>query len=107
MNKSHRLALIALLFLSPALLAVVSGLLRFPVPLALISPFLVLPGLIAAFGVSAAAVVRVRPESHPHGGVAAINVRIEARFLPLALAAFSVLLAGMLATYLFVENFRS
>jgi hypothetical protein len=106
MNKHHRL-LVAILCLMPALLAVASGLLSFSVPLAVISRFLVLPGLVVAFAMSAAALVRVRPESRPSGGIAAINVRIEARVLPLAVAITSVLLATVLATYLFVENFRS
>ncbi len=107
MNKYHRLALLGVCFLIPALLAVASGLLGFSVPLALISPFLVLPGLLAAAGLSTAALVRVGPESRPNGGIAAINVRIEARLLPLAVVAVSVLLASVLATYLFVENFRA
>jgi hypothetical protein len=107
MNKSHRLALLGLLSLLPALLAVTSGLLRFSVPLALISPVLVLPGLTVAFAVAAAAVVRVRPEGRRDGGVGAIHLRIEARLLPLAVVGLSVLLAAILATYLFLENFRS
>ncbi len=106
MNKYHRLALLGVLFVLPALLAVCSGLLRFPAPLLLISPFLVLPGLVAAFVVSAAAVLRLQPKTQPDSGVAALNIRIEARVLNLAVAALSVLLAGALATYLFVENFR-
>jgi len=44
MKKYHRLALIGVLFLLPALLAVTSGVFGFLVPLTLISPFLVLPG---------------------------------------------------------------
>jgi hypothetical protein len=105
MNKYYRLASIGFLFLLPALLAVISGLFGFSVPVILISPFLVLPGLLAGFGVSVAELVRVRLESRPTGGVPAINVRIEARPTALAIAAMSVLLASIVATYLFVENF--
>jgi hypothetical protein len=106
MNKRRGL-LLSFVCLLPALLAVASGLLRIFVPLALISPFLVLPGLVIAFALSAVALVRIQPESRPHGGIAAINVRIEARVLSLAVAFTSVLLAIVLATYLFLENFRS
>jgi hypothetical protein len=91
----------------PALLAVFSGLLRFSVPLPLISPLLILPGLVAAFGVSCVAVLHVRSERLPDARIAAINIRVEARLLNLAVAALSVLLTGILAAYLFVENFRS
>jgi hypothetical protein len=106
MNK-HRRLLPAVFCLVPALLAVASGLLKLSVPLAVISPFLVLPGLLVAFAMSAAALVRVSPENRRHDAIAAVNVRLEARVLPLAVAFTSVFLGSILATYLFLENCRS
>ena len=107
MNNRQRFAVLGLLFLLPAFLVVSSGLLRLPVPEALISPVLVLPGLAGAFLVGAIGILRVRREHELNGGPAAISIRIEARLLNLAVIALSLVLTAVIAAYLFVENFHS
>jgi hypothetical protein len=106
MNNRQRFAVLGLVLVLPAFLAVASGLLQFSVPGALISPVLVLPGLVGAFLVSAIGILRVGRERELSGGLAAITIRIEARLLNLAVAALSLLLTAILAGYLFVENFH-
>lgn len=106
MNNRQRFAVLGLLFLLPAFLLVSSGLLRVPVPEALISPVLVLPGLVGAFVVGAMGILRVRREHELNDSPVAISVRIEARLLNLAVVALSLALTAVIAAYLFVENFR-
>ena len=106
MSKRNRLAAFGLLFLVPAFLAVSSGLLRIQIPAALISPVLVLPGLVGALLIGALGILRVRREPELSGDPAAITVRIEARFLSLTVVALSLVLAAVIAAYLFVENFH-
>ena len=106
MNNRQRFAVLGLLFLLPAVLVISSGLLRINIPGALISPVLVLPGLVGAFLVGAIGVLRVRSEHALNGSPAAISIRIEARLLHLAVVALSLVLTAVIAAYLFVENFQ-
>ena len=106
MNNRQRFAVLGLLLLLPAFLVISSGLLRVPVPEALISQVLVLPGLVGAFLVGAMGILRVRREHELNDSPAAISIRIEARFLNLAVVALSLVLTAVIAAYLFVENFH-
>ncbi len=106
MNNRQRYAVLGLLFLLPAFLVVSSGLLRVSVPEALTSPVLVLPGLVGAFLVGAIGILRVRREHELNNSLAAISIRIEARFLNFAVVALSLVLTAVIAAYLFVENFQ-
>ena len=106
MKMRHRFAVGGLILALPAFIAVSSGLLRFSVPDALISPALVIGGLLAAFFLNLISILQVHVEREPSGGLAAVNVRIQARLLNLAVVALSVSLTAAIAAYLFVENFR-
>jgi hypothetical protein len=106
MKMCHRFAVAGLILALPAFLAVSSGILRFSVPEALISPPLVVGGLLAAFFLNLISVLQVHVERELSGGLAAVNVRIQARRLNLTVVALSVFLTAAITAYLFVENFR-
>ena len=106
MKTRHQSAVAGLILALPAFIAVFSGLLRVTVPPALISPPLMLAGLLGAFFLNVLSVLQVRVERALSGSLADVNFRIEPKAFNLAVVALSMFLAAAIAAYLFVENFR-
>jgi hypothetical protein len=105
MKTSYQLSAIGLVLLLPATSLVISSVVGFNVPPALINPVLVMGGLTVALGLNLAAVLKVNAEregSH----LAALTIRIGAKPLNLAIVGICALLLLTLLGYAFVENFR-
>jgi hypothetical protein len=105
MKTSYRLPAIGLFLLLPAASLIISSLVGFNVPSAIVNPVLVMGGLTVALGLNLAAVLRVNAEregSH----LTALTIRIGAKPLNLAVVGICALLLLTLVGYAFVENFR-
>jgi hypothetical protein len=103
-NDPKTLAGLALLL--PAGTVCLSGLLGFAAPPALIHPLLVFGGLLAAMAINLPAVLRVAARLEGGALLGEVRLRVEGRLPNLAIITTSLLLAGVLLSYLFVENFQ-
>ena len=103
-NDPKTLAGLALLL--PAGALCLSGLLRFDAPPALIHPALVFGGLLAALAINLPRVLRVAARREGGALLGEVRLRFEGRLPNLAIIAASLLLTGVLLSYLFVENFQ-
>jgi hypothetical protein len=105
MKTSYRLPAIGLFLLLPASVLIISSVMGFNVPSALINPVLVMGGLTVALGLNLTAVLKVNAERE-RGHLAALTIRIGAKPLNLAVVGIGALLLLTLLGYAFVENFR-
>ena len=106
MQKNRWSAVLGLALLLPACAACLSGLLRLSVPGAFIHPILVLGGLCSAFVLNLLPVLRFHAELEEGSLVGAIRLRLGGALSNWAVVAGSLLLTGVIASYLFVENFQ-
>ena len=106
MKNNNRIGTASLVLLLPSATLVFSGLLGFNVPKLLISPLLVLAGLLAALLINLLSVLHLQAERDTAGDVAALTVRIGLKSLNLAVIGLSSLLLGVIVAYAFVENFQ-
>ena len=108
MEKQHmlarprKLAVVGGVFIVPALLLCLSGLLQLNASNVLINPVLVLGGLMLAIGLNMMPVLKAQIDEGNLVGV----VRIKGRLLNLSLLVLSLLLLATIMVYGFVENFR-
>jgi hypothetical protein len=83
MRNQKRLAAIGVFLILPALVLCLSGLLKFDVPYSLIHPALVIGGLVGA-----------------------LALKLRGSLINLCVASLSLALLGVIALYVFVENFQ-
>ena len=100
--RPSRLAVVSIIFILPALLLCLSGLLQLSASNVLIHPVLVLGGLALAIGLNMLPVLRAQIDN---GNVVG-QVRIKIRLLNLSLLGLSLLLLATIMVYGFIENFR-
>jgi len=106
MKNSKYLAIIGMVLVLPAAILVSSGIFRFSPPQTLISPFIVMAGLLSALVLNLLTTLRVGSERDQSGHVAAVTVRIGVKPLNLAIVAIGSLLSAVIFGYLIVENFQ-
>lgn len=104
--KTNPRTLAGLALLLPALAVCLSGLLGFDAPPALIHPVLVFGGLLAAMAINLPSVLRVAARLEGGAFLGEVRLRVEGRLPNLAVITTSLLLTGVLLSYLFVENFQ-
>jgi hypothetical protein len=104
--KSKQSATFGLVLTLPAALLVTSGLLRFGVPNLLISPVLVLGGLLAALALNLIPLLGLSLNREQGGRIAAVTMKIAGKGINWAIVAFCGVLMAVIAGYLFVENFQ-
>jgi hypothetical protein len=90
MKMSDQLSAISLVLLLPATALIISSVVGFNVPPALIHPVLVMGGLTVALGVNLGAVLKVNAEREGNH-LAALTIRIGAKPLNLAVVGISAL----------------
>jgi hypothetical protein len=100
------LAVVGLALVLPACLVCLSGLLRFPVPDALIHPALVMGGLLIALVLNLVPVLRAKWQREDGSLVGVVSLRWEGALPNLAVVTTGLLLLAAIAAYLFVENFQ-
>lgn len=105
MSDCTRRALVGFILLVPACVLCASGLLGLEPPAALVHPLPLVSSLGAAIAFNVVTVVRVQGRGGAAPGPSHVTIRIERRPLNLAVIASGSLLAGIIALYLFVENF--
>src|SRR3974390_2123002 len=104
MKNVNRSVVIGLVLLLPAAVLVFLGVSGFDVPPVFDNPVVVIGGLLAALCINFGSVLRLHAERED-GHIAAVTVRVGAKLLNLAVAAFCGLLLAALLGYAFVENF--
>jgi hypothetical protein len=103
MRHQGLLAAIGAAALIPAAVLIAGGLTDTAVPGLLVHPVLVMGGLALAIGAALYAATRVEVQSVPEGFRVACTIRRSPA--PLTVLALGVLLLGVIAVYLFLENF--
>jgi hypothetical protein len=106
MQRTTSSAALGLLLTIPALALVVSSLLKFSVPLTLIHPAFVLGGLVAALALSVFPVIGGHVRFQNGALLGDLSIRVKGNLANLSVALLSLGLLGLIALYLFVENFR-
>jgi hypothetical protein len=106
MRNQKRLAAVGLLFTLPALAVVLSGLLKLNVPLGLIHPALVIGGLLAALAINLFPVASAHTHLENGNLVGALSIKLKGSVVNLSVAFLSLALLGLIALYVFVENFQ-
>jgi hypothetical protein len=106
MQNQKRLAAIGGFLIIPALMVCLSGLLKFNVPSSLIHPALVIGGLIGALAINLFPIA----SAHTHLGdgnlVGAFSIKLRGNMINLCVAFVSLALLGVIALYVFLENFQ-
>ena len=106
MQKNGRSAVLGLVLILPACLVCLSGLLGLPVPDAFIHPVLVMGGLLAALALNVLPVLSVKAHREDGSLVGSVSLRVEGGLPNLMVVSVSLLLAAVIALYLFLENFQ-
>ncbi|MGQ0702352.1 MAG: hypothetical protein ACT4PM_04375 [Gemmatimonadales bacterium] len=108
MGTDGKVGMLSLIFVLPGLLLVTTGFLGVEeaLPEMLFHPLIVMGGLAAALGLSAVRVLRVRFAHEPGAVVGTVSLRIGGTGLPLSAMLLSVVLAGIILGYVFLENFQ-
>jgi len=101
-GRPGQLAVVGGVFMLPALLLYLSGLLNLSASNVLIHPVLVLGGLILAIGLNMKPVLKAQLDEGSFVGV----IRIKGRLLNLSFLVLSLLMLTTIMVYGFVENFR-
>jgi|ERR1043165_114146 hypothetical protein len=105
--QTHKSSAALAFFLTfPALALCLSGLLKFSVPLVLIHPVFVLGGLFAALLLSVYPILAARIGFENGALKSAVSIRVKDSLANLGVALLSLALLGVIALYLFVENFQ-
>ena len=102
LGRPGKLAVVGGVFILPAFLLCLSGLLQLSASNVLIHPVLVLGGLMLAIGLNMMPVLKTQIDEGNSVGV----VRIKGRLLNLSLLVLSLLLLTAIMVYGFIENFR-
>jgi hypothetical protein len=106
MRNQKRLAAVGVLFTLPALAVVLSGLLKLSVPLGLIHPALVIGGLLTALAINLFPVASAHTHLENGNLVGALSIKLKGSVVNLSVAFLSLALLGLIALYVFVENFQ-
>jgi hypothetical protein len=99
-------AIAGVLVMIPALALVLSSLLGFRVPFRLIHPALVVGGLFLALALNLFPIVSARTHLEHGNLVGALSIKLKGASLNWVVAFLSAVLLGLIALYLFVENFQ-
>ena len=108
MNRDHRIAVLGLLLLLPALILVSTGLLHLELnlPGASVHPVPLMGGLLIAFAVNALQILRARFGYQEGAIVGTMSLRLRGAGLNLTALGLSAVLLGTIVVYLVVENFQ-
>jgi hypothetical protein len=106
MRNRNRLAAVGLLLVVPALAVALSGLLKFSVPYSLIHPALVIGGLLGALALNLFPIATAHTHLENGNLVGGLSIKLKGSFLNLGVAFLSLALLGLIALYVFVENFQ-
>jgi hypothetical protein len=106
MRNQKRLAVVGLLLTLPALAVCLSGLFKFNVPLGLIHPALVVGGLLGAMALNLFPIASAHTHLENGNLVGALSIRLRGTSINLGVAFLSLALLGLIALYVFVENFQ-
>ncbi|HEX8899547.1 MAG TPA: hypothetical protein VF751_12675 [Chthoniobacterales bacterium] len=106
MQRHLRSAALAFFFTLPALALCLSSLLKFHVPLPLIHPALVIGGLLAALVLSLVPIAGVHARLEDGALISDLAIKLKGSLPNLGVALLSLGLLGLIALYLFVENFQ-
>jgi hypothetical protein len=105
MSDHIRRALGGFVLLLPAGTLVVTGLLGLEPPADFVHPIVLLLGLMAALVLNLSTAVSAKARYKNGSLLGGVMIQVEGRLLNLAVIATALLLAGMIALYLFIENF--
>lgn len=108
MGSDARVGILSLVLVLPAVLLVTTSLVgtEAGLPAVLVHPLTVMGGLALALVLSAVRVFRVHIAHEPGAVVGTVALRLRGTGLPLSTFALSLLLLGIIAVYLFLENFQ-
>ena len=106
MRNQKRLAVIGMLLTLPALAVCFSGIFKFNVPASLIHPALVVGGLLAALAMNLFPVASAHTHLENGTLVGALSIKLKGSLINLGVAFLSLALLGLIALYVFVENFQ-
>lgn len=108
MNRDHRVAVLGLLLLVPALLVISTGLLGLDLklPSALVHPVPLMGGLLVAFALNVLHILRARFGYEEGAIVGTVSFRLRGAGLNLTALGLSSVLLATIVVYLFVENFQ-
>ena len=106
MRNQERLAAIGALLIVPALLLCLSGFLKFQVPSSLIHPSLVIGGLVGALVINLLPIARAHTHLEEGNLVGALSIKLRGSLINLCVISLSLALLGVIALYVFVENFQ-
>jgi len=106
MTRHLRSAALGLFLTVPALTLCISGLLKFNVPLPLIHPVLVVGGLLSALLLSLFPIAAAHARIENGALISDLSIRLKGSLPNLGVALLSLGLLGLIALYLFVENFQ-
>jgi hypothetical protein len=106
MRNQKGLAAIGVFLIIPALVLCLSGLLKFDVPYSLIHPALVIAGLIGALAINLLPIASAHTHLENGNLVGALSIKLRGSLINLCVASLSLALLGVIALYVFVENFQ-
>jgi hypothetical protein len=106
MQNQKRLAVMGVFLIIPALAVCLSGLLKFNVPYGLIHPALVIGGLIGALAISLFSIASAHTHLENGNLVGALSIKLRGSMINLCVASVSLALLGVIALYVFLENFQ-
>jgi len=106
MHNQKRLATVGVFLIIPALALCLSGLLKFHVPYSLIHPALVIGGLIGALAINLFPIASAHTHLEDGNLVGALSMKVRGSLINLCVAFLSLALLGVIALYVFVENFQ-
>jgi hypothetical protein len=106
MNKQLQIAGAGFVLLLPAFVLVVSGLLEFDRPAALVHPVLVMGGLLSALMLNVVSLMRVGFGQDDRSFVVTLSIQVRGSAVNLAVLLLGCLLLATITAYLFVENFQ-
>jgi hypothetical protein len=106
MRNQKRLAAVGVFLIIPALALCLSGLLKFNVPSVLIHPALVIGGLIGALALNLFSIAHAHTQLENGNLVGGISIKLRGSLINLGVISLSLALLGLIALYVFVENFQ-
>jgi|SRR5436189_4177276 len=106
MRNQKRLAAFGVFLTLPALALCLSGLLKFDVPYSLIHPALVIGGLVGALAINLLPIASAQTHLENGNLVGALSIKLRGSVINLCVASLSLALLGVIALYVFVENFQ-
>jgi hypothetical protein len=106
MQNQKRLAAVGAFLIIPALALCLSGLLKFNVPYSFIHPALVIGGLIGALAINLFPIATAHTHLENGNLVGALSIKLRGSLINLCVVSLSIALLGVIALYVFVENFQ-